>query len=161
MIKAVYPGTFDPLTKGHLDVIERARNLFSHITILIAFHNEKNPLFSIEERINMIQNVTKEMDNVSVDSYEGLLVEYANDHHINVIIRGLRAISDFEYEFQMALMNKKISPEVETVFLVPEESYTYLSSSLIKEIISVGGDVSYFVPPVVNRYLKQKYSKKQ
>jgi pantetheine-phosphate adenylyltransferase len=159
MIKAVYPGTFDPITRGHLDVINRSRNLFSEIVILIAFHNEKNPLFSVSERKDMIAESTKDMENVAVDSHKGLLVDYAADKNIKVIIRGLRAISDFEYEFQMALMNRKISPSVETIFFVPHESYTYLSSGLIKQIIAVGGDVSPFVPPIVNRYLKEKFKK--
>jgi pantetheine-phosphate adenylyltransferase len=159
MIKALYPGTFDPLTRGHLDVIERSCKLFSEITILIAFHNEKNPLFSVAQRMKMIVESTKEMQNIKVDSYDGLLVDYAMKHGMRVIIRGLRAISDFEYEFQMALMNRKISQTVETIFFVPHESYTYLSSGLIKEIISVGGEVSAFVPPAVNEYLKAKFKK--
>jgi len=161
MIKAVYPGTFDPITKGHLDVIKRASKLFSKIVILVANHNEKNPLFTVTERKEMIREATKMLKNVSVDSYDGLLVHYAKKKNIKVIIRGLRAISDFEYEFQMALMNRKISPEVETIFLVPHESFTYLSSSLIKEIISVGGDISAFVPPVVNEYLKEKLKRRR
>ncbi len=156
MIKAVYPGTFDPITKGHIDVISRARKLFSKIIILIAHHNEKDPLFSVEERKKMIKESVRGMKNVEVDSYDGLLVDYAKKKNVRVVIRGLRAISDFEYEFQMALMNRKISPEVETIFFVPHESYTYLSSSLIKEIISVGGDVSHFVPQVVKKFLKKK-----
>jgi len=159
MINAVYPGTFDPITKGHLDVIKRASKLFAKLTILIAHHNEKNPLFSVKERKTMIRETTKKLKNVSVDSYDGLLVDYARKKDLGVIIRGLRAISDFEYEFQMALMNRKISPEVETVFLVPHESFTYLSSSLIKEIISVGGDVSAFVPAVVKKRLDHKLRK--
>jgi pantetheine-phosphate adenylyltransferase len=159
MIKALYPGTFDPITRGHLDVITRSQKLFSEITILIAYHNEKNPLFTVEERKKMIIESTKDLENVHVDSYDGLLVDYAVRQGIKVIIRGLRAISDFEYEFQMALMNRKISPSVETVFFVPHESYTYLSSGLIKQIIAVGGDVSPFVPPMVNKYLKEKFKK--
>lgn len=159
MIKAVYPGTFDPVTRGHLDVITRSQKLFSEITILIAHHNEKSPLFTVSERKEMLVESTKDMKNVRVDSYDGLLVEYAADHGIKVIIRGLRAISDFEYEFQMALMNRKISPDVETVFFVPHESYTYLSSGLIKQIIAVGGDISPFVPPMVNKYLTEKFKK--
>ena len=160
MIKAVYPGTFDPITRGHLDVITRSQKLFSEITILIAYHNEKSPLFTVDERKDMIIESTKDMENVQVDSYDGLLVDYAAQHDIKVIIRGLRAISDFEYEFQMALMNRKISPSVETVFFVPHESYTYLSSGLIKQIISVGGDISPFVPPIVDKYLKDKFKTK-
>ena len=160
MIKAVYPGTFDPITKGHLDVINRVRKLFSEIIILVAHHNEKNPLFTIEERKKMIRESIRGKKNVRVDSYSGLLVDYAKKKNIRVVIRGLRAISDFEYEFQMALMNRKLSPEVETIFLVPHESFTYLSSSLIKEIIEVGGDISHFVPPVVNKFLKKRLKKK-
>ena len=156
MIKAVYPGTFDPITKGHLDVINRAQKLFSKIVILVAHHNEKNPLFTVEDRRKMIKEAVRGMKNVKVDSYDGLLVDYAKKNNIRVVIRGLRAISDFEYEFQMALMNRKISPEVETIFLVPHESFTYLSSSLIKEIIEVGGDISHFVPSVVNKFLKKR-----
>ena len=160
MIKAVYPGTFDPITKGHLDVINRALKLFSKIIILVAHHNEKNPLFSVETRKRMIKESVRGMKNVEVDSYDGLLVDYAKKKNISVVIRGLRAISDFEYEFQMALMNRKISPEVETIFLVPHESFTYLSSSLIKEIISVGGDISHFVPKVVKKFAKKELKKK-
>jgi pantetheine-phosphate adenylyltransferase len=160
MTKAVYPGTFDPMTKGHLDVINRSRKLFSQIIILIAHHDEKDPLFSIQERKEMIEESIKDLDNVSVDSYDGLLVDYALKKDVNVVIRGLRAISDFEYEFQMALMNRKLSPDVETIFLVPHESFTYLSSSLIKEIISVGGDISHFVPPIVKQFLEKKFKKK-
>ena len=160
MIKAVYPGTFDPITKGHLDVINRAQKLFSKIVILVAHHNEKNPLFTVEDRRKMIKESVRGMKNVRVDSYDGLLVDYAKKKNIRVVIRGLRAISDFEYEFQMALMNRKLSPEVETIFLVPHESFTYLSSSLIKEIIEVGGDISHFVPPVVNKFLKKRLEKK-
>lgn len=160
MIKAVYPGTFDPLTKGHLDVINRARKLFSKIIILVAHHNEKNPLFSVEARKRMIKESVRGMKNVEVDSYDGLIVDYAKKKKISVVIRGLRAISDFEYEFQMALMNRKISPEVETVFLVPHESFTYLSSSLIKEIISVGGNISHFVPEVVKKFVKEELKRK-
>lgn len=159
MIKAVYPGTFDPITRGHLDVIARSRKLFAGITILIAYHNEKHPLFSVAERKEMIIESTGDMENIRVDAHDGLLVDYATHHDIKVIIRGLRAISDFEYEFQMALMNRKISPSVETIFFVPHESYTYLSSGLIKQIIAVGGDVSPFVPPIVNKYLKEKFKK--
>ncbi len=160
MIKAVYPGTFDPITKGHLDVINRAQKLFSKIVILVAHHNEKNPLFTVEDRRKMIKESVRGMKNVKVDSYDGLLVDYAKKKNIRVVIRGLRAISDFEYEFQMALMNRKLSPEVETIFLVPHESFTYLSSSLIKEIIEVGGNISHFVPPVVNKFLKKRLEKK-
>ncbi len=157
MIRAVYPGTFDPITRGHLDVIIRSEQVFSEIIILVAYHNEKHPLFTVDERKQMIAESTRELKNVRTDSFDGLLVDYAVRNNIKVIIRGLRAISDFEYEFQMALMNRKISPSVETVFFVPHESYTYLSSGLIKQIIAVGGDVSAFVPPVVNKYLKEKF----
>lgn len=161
MTKAVYPGTFDPMTKGHLDVINRSRKLFSQIIILIAHHDEKDPLFSIEEREEMIKESIDNLENVTVDSYDGLLVDYALKNDVNVVIRGLRAISDFEYEFQMALMNRKLSPDVETVFLVPHESFTYLSSSLIKEIISVGGDISHFVPSIVKQSLENKFKKEE
>lgn len=160
MIRAVYPGTFDPITRGHLDVITRSERIFSEIIILIAYHNEKNPLFTVDERKQMIVESTRDLENVRTDSYDGLLVDYAVRQDIKVIIRGLRAISDFEYEFQMALMNRKIRPSVETVFFVPHESYTYLSSGLIKQIIAVGGDVSPFVPPIVNKFLKQKFKQK-
>lgn len=161
MKTAIYPGTFDPITKGHLDVIRRARKIFDHLVVLVAYHKDKSPLFKVSERVEMIREATKDIEGVEVDSYGGLLVEYAKDKKVTALIRGLRAVSDFEYEFQMAQMNRELYAPLETVFLVPAESYTYLSSSLVKEIYTLGGDVSEFVPePVVTRLRDKLKSRK-
>ena len=153
---AVYPGTFDPITNGHLDVIKRALKIFDRLIVLVAHHPEKNTLFSVEERLEMIKEVLKNMKNVEVDAYDGLLVDYVKKKNAIAIIRGMRAVSDFEFEFQMALMNRHLYPDIEILFLFPDERYTYLSSSLIKEVISLGGDVSSFVPPSVLERLRRK-----
>ncbi len=153
---AVYPGTFDPITNGHLDVIKRALKIFDRLIVLVAHHPEKNTLFSVEERLEMIKEVLKDMKNVEVDAYDGLLVDYVKKKNAIAIIRGMRAVSDFEFEFQMALMNRHLYPDIEILFLFPDERYTYLSSSLIKEVISLGGDVSSFVPPSVLERLRRK-----
>jgi pantetheine-phosphate adenylyltransferase len=154
---AIYPGTFDPFTNGHLDIVQRARALFDEIIITIARNSSKEPLFSAEERIDMIKEAIRSLDNVSVDSFDGLLVNYAKQKNANVIIRGLRMISDFEYEFQMALMNRKLADEIATVFLMPDEKYTYLSSSIVREIAQLGGDYKPFVPPNIGERLREKY----
>jgi pantetheine-phosphate adenylyltransferase len=154
---AIYPGTFDPFTNGHLDIVQRAAALFDEVIITIARNSSKKPLFSAEERIDMIKEATSSLDNVSVDSFDGLLVNYAKQKNANVIIRGLRMISDFEYEFQMALMNRKLADEIATVFLMPDEKYTYLSSSIVREIAQLGGDYKPFVPPNIGERLREKY----
>jgi len=153
---ALYPGTFDPITFGHIDVIDRAVELFSEVVVLVAQNTSKTPLFSIEERLAMIREVLRERKGVTVDCFDGLLVEYARHHKANVIVRGLRAVSDFEYEFQMALTNRKLAPTIDTIFLVPREGYTYLNSSIVREVARLGGDVSDFVPASVQRRLTQK-----
>ncbi|HTP12999.1 MAG TPA: pantetheine-phosphate adenylyltransferase [Bacteroidota bacterium] len=156
---AIYPGTFDPITNGHLDIIERAVKMFDKVIVTIARNSSKNPLFSDKERIKMIREAVKEWSQVEVDSFEGLLVDYARKRKASVILRGLRAISDFEYEFQLALTNRKLNDEVETVFLMPSEKYTYLNSTIVREIARLGGDVSDFVPPVVKTAFVLKFRK--
>jgi pantetheine-phosphate adenylyltransferase len=153
---AIYPGTFDPVTNGHLDILERALKLFDKVIITIARNTEKNPLFTEEERIALLRQATKHYKNVEVDSFEGLLVEYVQKQNAISVVRGLRAMTDFEYELQMALMNRKLDEKMETVFLMPNEKYTYLSSNFVREIARLGGDVSKFVPPVVLKALQQK-----
>lgn len=156
MRRVIYPGTFDPITNGHLDIIERAITLFDVVTIGVTTNPAKNPLFTVEERMAMIRQVTATFTNVEVDSFSGLLVDYAKRLGACAIIRGLRAISDFEYEFQMALVNRKISDGIVTVFLMPNEKYTYLNSTIVKELAMFGGDISRFVPPLVEAQVKQK-----
>ncbi len=156
MKTAIYPGTFDPITKGHLDVIRRALKIFDKLIVVVAYHKDKSPLFEVPERVEMIKEATSEMEGVEAESCGGLLVEYAKEKKATAIIRGLRAVSDFDYEFQMAQMNRELYSPLETVFLVPAESYTYLSSSLVKEIYTLGGDVSEFVPKPVEKRLKEK-----
>ena len=158
MKTAIYPGTFDPVTNGHVDILERAMKLFDKVIITIARNSAKNPLFTEQERLDMIAEVVKGYKNVEVDSFDGLLVEYAKRKKAAAIVRGLRAISDFEFEFQMALMNRKLDDTVETVFLMPSERYTYLNSSIVREIARLGGDVSGFVPPLVRVTLERKIS---
>ncbi|MCK4813515.1 MAG: pantetheine-phosphate adenylyltransferase, partial [Candidatus Marinimicrobia bacterium] len=143
---AIYPGTFDPITNGHLDIIKRAVKIFDTVIVAVADNIEKTPLFSIEERVAMIQESIRGISHVEVDSFNSLIVDYCHQKGAIAMIRGLRAISDFEYEFQMALINRKIGKDVESVFLMPKEKYTYLSSSLIKEIAVLGGNISSFVP---------------
>lgn len=158
---AIYPGTFDPVTNGHLDILDRAVKLFDKVIITIARNPSKNPLFTEEERLDMIREAVKGRSTVEVDSFEGLLVEYARKKKAVAIVRGLRAISDFEYELQMALMNRKLDDNVETVFLMPNEKYTYLNSSIVREIARHGGDISEFVPPMVRVSLERKKHMKQ
>lgn len=154
---AVYPGTFDPITNGHLDIIERASELFDKVIVTIALNTNKKPLFSKEERMNMISVVSKKFKNVEVDSFDGLLVDFAEKKKATVIIRGLRALSDFEYEFQMALTNRKLAPKVNTIFLMPNEKYTYLNSSLVKELAKFKGKVKCFVPDYVRKKIAEKF----
>lgn len=156
---AVYPGTFDPITYGHLDVIRRAAQLFPRVIVLVARNTGKTPLFTDAERIAMIRVVVRTQPAVTVDGFDGLLVDYARRVGATVLVRGLRAVSDFEAEFQMALTNRKLSPALDTVFLVPHEKYTYLNSTIVREVARLGGDVSGFVPPVVRRYLQRARSR--
>ena len=157
---AIYPGSFDPITNGHLDIIERAMTIFDKVFVAIAQNIAKDPLFTVEERLHHIKESTNNNKNVEAEYFSGLLVEYAASKKAQAIIRGLRAVSDFENEFQMALMNRSLREDVETVFLMPNEKYTYLNSSIVKEIARYGGDVSNFVPAVVNKHLRQKFEKK-
>lgn len=154
---AIYPGTFDPITFGHLDVIQRASELFDVVIVAVLENASKKPLFTKEERVEMIKNSVQGMTNVEVDVFDGLLVEYAKQKGAIAIIRGLRAVSDFEYEFQMALMNRKISNGITTVFLMPHEKYTYLNSSIVRELARLKVNVSDFVPPFVAEKLKEKF----
>ena len=153
---AIYPGSFDPLTSGHVDIIERGARIFDSIIVAILVNVEKAPLFSETERVAIIREVFKDKPNVQVETFNGLLVEYAQRKGATVLVRGLRAVSDFEYEFQMALMNRHLAPGLETVFMMPAEQYTYISSRLIKEVFSLGGEVTGLVPPVVEERLRDK-----
>ena len=154
---AIYPGTFDPITFGHIDVVLRASELFDKVIVAISESSAKNTLFTVEERIDMIKESTSKIKNINVSSFKGLLVDYAKSRGADAIIRGLRAISDFEYEFQMALTNRKIAENITTVFLMPNEKYTYLNSTLVKEIAKFKGDVSAFVPKCVMKKLNEKF----
>ena len=154
----IFPGSFDPLTNGHVDIILRSAHLFERIIVAVLVNAEKNPLFSADERVAIIREVFKEYPNIEVDTFDGLLVEYARRRRASALIRGLRAVSDFEYEFQMALMNRHLEPTLETVFMMPAEQYTYLSSRLIKEVFSLGGDVSGLVPSTVEQWMRRKHS---
>lgn len=153
---AIYPGTFDPVTNGHLDVIHRATEIFDRVIVSVVRNGVKHPMFTSEERVAMIRAVIRKYKNVEVDSFQGLLVRYAQEKKATAIVRGLRAMSDFEYEFQMALTNRKLANSVLTVFLMPHEKYTYLNSSIVREIARLGGDISEFVPPVVRKHLLRK-----
>jgi pantetheine-phosphate adenylyltransferase len=156
---AVYSGSFDPITKGHLDIICRARNLCDQVIVAVADNLQKKPLFSREERVEMVRLATKGMEGVKVDSFTGLLAHYVQEKGVAVIIRGLRAVSDLEHEFRMAFMNRSLVPHVETIFLMPSEEYTYLNSTVVKEVARLGGDVSQFVIPVVEERLRSKLHK--
>ena len=152
----IYPGSFDPPTNGHLDLIERAAKLFDELVVAVLGNDSKEPLFSVEDRLAMLREATKPLSNVSVDSFEGLLVDYAHERGAVLILRGIRAVSDYEYELQMASMNRKLSPDLETVFMLPAEAYSYLSSRLVKEVWGLGGSVRELVPPVVEQRLEAK-----
>jgi pantetheine-phosphate adenylyltransferase len=153
---AIYPGSFDPITNGHLDLIERARWIFGSLIVAVLTNPDKLPLFTVMERVEMLQEATRGMPNVAVDTFGGLLVEYAKQKGAAIILRGIRAFTDYEYELQMAIMNRKLEPSLETVFLVPAESYTYVSSRLVREIFQNGGSVKGLVPPLVEDRLHQK-----
>ena len=157
---AVYPGSFDPPTNGHLDVVRRAAKLAGTLYVAVATNTSKEPVFTVEERVALLEKITAGMPNVKVDRFDGLLVEYARKVGASAIFRGLRAVSDFEYEFQMALTNRRLNDEVETLFLMPSQDYSYLSSNIIKEVGRLGGDLSPFVPPEVAKLMKQKHAGK-
>ena len=158
---AIYPGSFDPLTSGHVDIIERGSKIFDSIIVAILANAEKVPLFSEDERIAIIKEVFKDHKNVQAETFNGLLVDYAQKKNASVLVRGLRAVSDFEYEFQMALMNRHLAPGLETVFMMPDEKYTFVSSRLIKEVFMLGGEVASLVPPVVEQRLRAKQKSKR
>ncbi|OGS22622.1 MAG: pantetheine-phosphate adenylyltransferase [Elusimicrobia bacterium RIFOXYA2_FULL_39_19] len=158
---AVYPGSFDPPTNGHTEIVFRSSKIFSKIIISITDNHNKKPTFTVEERKKMLEESIKHLPNVKVDIFSGLLVDYVKSKKASIVIRGLRAVSDFEYEFQLALMNRKFSKDIETVFFIPDEKYTYLSSSLIREIASLGGNVEDMVPKPVFKKIKEKYPKQK
>jgi pantetheine-phosphate adenylyltransferase len=157
--RAIYPGSFDPVTNGHLDVIDRARKLFDEVIVAVAHNDQKQPLFTLEERLELLQGTIGKLDNVEIAPLDGLLVDFALARKATAVIRGLRAVSDFEFEFQMALMNRKLEATVETIFLMPKEEYTYLSSRIVKEIARLGGDVGEFLPAQVAAALRAKLRK--
>lgn len=160
MTTAIYPGSFDPLTFGHVDIIERSARLFDHVIVSILTNAQKAPLFTVDERIEIMREIlTPRFENVEVDVFHGLLVDYATQKKAQVIVRGIRAVTDYEYEFQMALMNRRLKPDIETVFMMPAENYSYLSSRLVKEIAELGGSVAGLVPESVERRLKQRFKK--
>jgi len=155
-IVAIYPGSFDPITNGHLDLIERGSRLFDRLVVAVLTNLEKEPLFTVAERVEMLQETTRDILNVSVDTFDGLLVDYARQKHAQALLRGIRAFTDYEYELQMALMNRKLEPALETVFLMPALSMTYVSSRLVREVFRLGGSVKDLVPPMVEDRLQQK-----
>jgi pantetheine-phosphate adenylyltransferase len=153
---AIYPGSFDPVTNGHLDLIERGTKIFDRLVVAVLLNLDKEPLFPTKERVEMLREVTRQWSNVEVDVFDGLLVDYARKRNAQVILRGIRAFSDYEYELQMALMNRRLESAIETVFMMPAEKYSYLSSRLVREIAHLGGDIKGLVPPVVEQRLRAK-----
>jgi pantetheine-phosphate adenylyltransferase len=158
MRTAIYPGSFDPLTNGHLDVVQRATKLFDRVIVAVAKSESKNPLFTLEERVEMVRAAVGHLPTVKADAFDGLLVKYVEDRSAQAVVRGLRAVSDFEFEFQLALMNRKLNERIETIFMMPKDTYTFLSSRIVKEIARLGGDVSSFVPAHVQTALLNKLS---
>jgi pantetheine-phosphate adenylyltransferase len=155
-VKAIYPGSFDPVTNGHLDLIARAAKMFDHLVVAILRNSAKNPLFTVEERVAMLSEGTAEFGNVSVSTFDGLLVDFAREERAHAVVRGIRAISDYEYELQMALMNRRLAPDVETIFLMPDAKYSFVSSRLVKEVFRLGGSVDGLVPKFVIDRMKDK-----
>lgn len=156
IVKAIYPGSFDPLTNGHLDLIARAAKIFDHLVVAILRNSSKDPLFTIEERVAMLSEGIAALENVSISTFDGLLVDFAREQRAHAVVRGIRAISDYEYEFQMALMNRRLSPDVETIFLMPDAKYSFVSSRLVKEVFELGGSIDGLVPKFVIERLKDK-----
>lgn len=161
MRTAVCPGSFDPVTKGHLDIIQRGAKIFDKVIVAVLVNRNKNPMFTLEERVELLREVTKHIPNVEVDSFQGLLIDYMKTKKANVIIKGLRAVSDFEYEMQMASINRLIEENVETFFMMTNNQYSFLSSSIVKEVAKYEADVSAIVPPIVEKALKQKFKEKE
>lgn len=159
MRRAIYPGSFDPVTNGHIDVLQRAAHLFDEVIVAVAFNDQKQSLFTPAERTALLTGATQGCTNISVAYFRGLLVDFAREQGASAVIRGLRAVSDFEFEFQMALMNRKLEPSIETIFLTPREEYTYLSSRIVKEIARLGGNIDAFVPPSVARALRERFAR--
>ena len=157
MTKAIYPGSFDPVTFGHIDIIQRAAQMVDELTVSILSNKVKSPLFSVEERVNMLKEVTKEIPNVKIDSFSGLLIDYAKSLNATIVVRGLRAITDFEYELQFAQTKRKLAPKIDTIFLFTSLEYAYLSSTTVKEVASFGGDILEFVPPAIAKEIYKKY----
>jgi pantetheine-phosphate adenylyltransferase len=158
-VTALYPGTFDPPTSGHVDLVERGAKLFDHLTVAILVNPVKNPLFTVDERVEMLKEATAGIGNVSVATFDGMMVDFARQQGASAVLRGIRAISDYEHEFQMALMNRRLAPEIETVFLQPAGRYSFVSSRMVKEVFSFGGDVSGLVPPNVLKRLRARIKK--
>jgi pantetheine-phosphate adenylyltransferase len=156
MRTAIYPGSFDPLTNGHLDVIQRAAKLFDRVVVAVAKNDSKHPLFTLAERLALVKDAVKHLPHVEADSFDNLLIEYVVSRQAQAVVRGLRAVSDFEFEFQLALMNRKLNENIETIFMMPKDTYTFLSSRIVKEIARLGGNVSSFVPPHVEAALAKK-----
>ncbi|RMH68343.1 MAG: pantetheine-phosphate adenylyltransferase [Gemmatimonadetes bacterium] len=161
MRTALYPGTFDPVTNGHIDLIQRSAKLFDQLIVAVAINRRKQPLFTVEERLAMLEVVLPPLPNVRLDHFEGLLVDFAKKQGVDAVIRGIRAVSDYEFEFQMALMNRNLAPNLETVFMMPSQEYTYLSSSMVREVSSLGGDISTLVPSYVLAQLQTKFAEKK
>ena len=161
MLRAVYPGSFDPVTYGHLDIIRRSRSLADELIVGVLNNKAKTPLFSVEERVKMLEEATKNMPGVKVVPFEGLLIDFAKEMSAGIVVRGLRAVTDFEYELQMAQTNNKLSPELETVFLTTSLEYSYLSSTIVKEVAAFGGDISQFVPEMIERRIQEKIMKRR